>query len=94
MKRDLLAYNDDNLAEQLKTAPYSLGFYTLRFYAEGGRPVNRKTDQVEEFYLYPSGGTLRDSQFNIIEYDSRYDTYRGFVPPHGAPQKDDHDRGA
>ena len=80
--RDLLLYNDENLAAQLATAPYTLGFYTLRFYTEAGKPVNRKTATVEEFYLYPSGGTLRDSAFNIIVYDSRYDTYRGFVPPH------------
>lgn len=80
--RDLLFYNDENLAEQLTAAPYSLGFYTLRFYTEQGKPVNRKTDTVEDFYLYPSGGTLRDSSFNIIVYDSRYDTYRGFIPPH------------
>ena len=80
--RDLLLYNDENLLEQLTTAPYTLGFYTLHFYTENGKPVNRKTEMVEEFYLYPSGGTLRDSAFNIIVYESRYDTYRGFVPPH------------
>jgi hypothetical protein len=80
--RDLLLFNDENVKAQLASAPYALGFYTLRFYAEGGKPVNRKTDTVEEFYLYPSGGTLRDSTFNIIAYDSRYDTYRGFIPPH------------
>ena len=87
MARDLLLYNDENLQEQLKTAPYGLGFYTLRFYTEKGKPVNRKTDRIEEFHLYPSGGTLRDSAFNIIVYDSRYDTYRGFVPPHRTEQK-------
>jgi hypothetical protein len=79
---DLLFFNDENVTAQLASAPYALGFYTLRFYTEGGKPVNRKTDTVEEFYLYPSGGTLRDSTFNIIAYDSRYDTYRGFIPPH------------
>jgi hypothetical protein len=88
MARDLLLYNNENLAAQLDTAPYRLGFYTLHFYTEAGKPVNRKTDTVEEFYLYPSGGTLRDSSFNIVVYDSRYDTYRGFVPPHRKASKD------
>ncbi len=74
-------FNPEGLAEQLKTAPFGLGYYTLRFYTEHGKPVNRVTDTIEEFYLYPSGGTLRDSSFNIVFYDSRYDTWRGFTPP-------------
>ena len=51
------------------------------FYSENGIPVNKVTDTIEEFYLYPSGGTIRDSKFNIISYASRFDTYRGFKPP-------------
>lgn len=80
--RDLLLFTDDNLLEQLKTAPFTLGYYTLSFYTDNGRPVNRVTPSVGEFYLYPSGGTLRDSSFNIVFYDSRFDMYRGFKPPH------------
>ena len=79
---DILLFNDANLAAQVATAPFTLGFFTLRFYTENGKPVNRVTPTVEEFYLYPSGGTLRDSSFNLIFYDSRYDTYRGFQLPH------------
>ena len=79
---DILLFTRENILKQLKTASYSLGFYTLKFYSEKGRPVNRLTDTVSEYYLYPSGGTLRDSSFNIIFYDSRFDTYRGFTPPH------------
>ncbi len=75
-------FTDENLVRQLETAPFRLGFYTLRFYTEGGKPVNKVTGTIEEFYLYPSGGTLRDRNFNIILYDSRFDTYRGFRPPH------------
>lgn len=78
---DLLLFSEDHILEQIKTAPFSLGYYTLRFYTEAGKPVNRPTDTIEEFYLYPSGGTLRDSKFNIVFYDSRFDTYRGFTPP-------------
>jgi hypothetical protein len=82
MTRDMHLFNDENLLEQLNTAPYTLGYYTLRFYTDGGKPVNRVTDTVSDFYLYPSGGTLRDSSFNLVFYDSRFDTYRGFQPPH------------
>jgi hypothetical protein len=79
---DTHLFNEENLDAQLQHAPYTLGFYTLRFYTENGKPVNKVTDTLEEFYLYPSGGTLRDSTFNIVFYDSRFDTYRGFTPPH------------
>jgi hypothetical protein len=81
LPRDVLLFNEENILEQLKTAPFHLGYYTLRFYSMHQRPVNRVTDSVSEFYLYPSGGTLRDSNFNIVLYSSRFDTYRGFTPP-------------
>ncbi|MBP1679471.1 MAG: hypothetical protein H6Q29_1382 [Bacteroidetes bacterium] len=82
MERDPYFYTDENLLAQLESAPFRLGYYTLRFYTEQGQPVNRKTGEIAEFYLYPSGGTLRDASFNIVFYDSRFDTYRGFKPPH------------
>ena len=58
---DLFLFKDENIFEQLKTAPFTLGSYTLKFYTENGKPVNKITDTISEFYLYPSGGTLRDS---------------------------------
>jgi len=82
MSSDLFLFTDEHMLEQLKTAPFTLGYYTLRFYTENGKPVNRVTDTISDFYLYPSGGTLRDSSFNLVFYDSRFDTYRGFQPPH------------
>jgi hypothetical protein len=85
MSADLLFFTDANMLEQLTSAPYRLGYYTLRFYSENSRPVNKVTDTIEEFYLYPSGGALRDSRFNIVLYNSRFDTYRGFKPPHASP---------
>ena len=78
---DILLFTDEHMLEQLKRAPFTLGYYTVRFYTENGRPVNKVTGTVGEFYLYPSGGTLRDAGFNIVSYDSRYDTYRGFRLP-------------
>jgi hypothetical protein len=80
--QDVHLFTDANLLEQLKTAPYELGYYILKFYTEDGKPVNRVTATLSEFYLYPSGGTLRDATFNLVFYDSRFDTYRGFIPPH------------
>jgi hypothetical protein len=82
MTTDIHLFSDENIFQQLKTAPFALGYYILKFYTEDGKPVNRLTDTLSEFYLYPSGGTLRDSSFNIVFYDSRFDTYRGFQPPH------------
>jgi hypothetical protein len=78
---DPLLFTGEHILEQIKTAPFTLGYYTLRFYTKDGKPVNKPTDTIEEFYLYPSGGTLRDSKFNIVFYESRFDTYRGFKPP-------------
>jgi hypothetical protein len=80
--KDLHLFTHENLLEQLMEAPFGLGAYTVKFYAERGKPVNRVTPVLSEFYLYPSGGTLRDSAFNLVFYDSRYDTYRGFKLPH------------
>ncbi len=79
--QDVLLFNEENILEQLKTAHFQLGYYTLSFYSRNRRPVNKVTDSVSEFYLYPSGGTVRDSDFNIVFYSSRFDTYRGFKPP-------------
>jgi hypothetical protein len=81
-ERDPFLFNDENILAQLEDAPFTLGYYTLRFYTENGKPVNKRTESVGEYYLYPSGGTLRDSSFNLLFYDSRFDTYRGFRPPH------------
>ena len=75
-------FSEANIHEQLQTAPFTQGFYTLQFYTENGKPAKHPTDTISEFYLYPSGGTLRDSTFNLVFYDSQFDTYRGFKPPH------------
>ncbi len=79
---DLHILSYENIHKQLENAPYELGYYVLRFYSKDGRPSDKPTDTIDEFYLYPSGGTLRDKHFNIVFYDSRFDIYRGFKPPH------------
>lgn len=82
MSGDLHIFSEANLHAQLQTAPFTQGFYTVQFYTSGGHLAKTKTNELSEFYLYPSGGTLRDSTFNLVFYDSQFDTYRGFKPPH------------
>lgn len=82
MTKDLQVFNHENILEQLKTAEFKNGYYVLQFYADDkNKPSKSPTDTVSMFYLYPSGGTLRDSNFQLLFYDSAYDTYRGFKPP-------------
>lgn len=82
VERDLKIFSHENVLEQIKTAEYRNGYYLLEFYAENGKPSKQPTTTTAKFYLYPSGGTLRDSSFQLLFYDSRYDTYRGFKPPY------------
>ena len=83
MAEDLLKFSPDNVLRQLETAEFKNGYYTLEFYTlPNGKPSLTVTGDTSHFYLYPSGGTLRDANFQLIFYDSRYDTYRGFKPPH------------
>ncbi len=79
--QDLRLFSHENLLEQLKTAEYRNGYYVLEFFSAQHKPSAKPTDSIELFYLYPSGGTLRDGSFQLVFYDSRYDTYRGFKPP-------------
>ncbi|MGA9118088.1 MAG: hypothetical protein WB699_01875 [Bacteroidota bacterium] len=78
---DTNLFTYENILCQLESGRYELGYFRLRFYTEQGKPVNKVTGTIEPFYLYPSGGTLRDKTFNIVFYDSRFDTNRGFKPP-------------
>lgn len=82
MPDDVRLFNHENILKQLETAEYKNGYYVLEFYVKDGKPSSVPTDCMATFYLYPSGGTLRDSNFQLVFYDSKYDTYRGFRPPH------------
>jgi len=82
VQKDMKVFSHENVLEQLTTAEYRNGYYVLEFYSENGKPAKRPTTSTALFYLYPSGGTLRDAGFQLLFYDSRYDTYRGFKPPH------------
>lgn len=79
---DLRIFSHENVLRQIQTADFQNGYFTLEFYAlDNGKPSKEPTDRVARFYLYPSGGTLRDENFQLIFYDSKYDTYRGFKLP-------------
>ncbi|MDP4197130.1 MAG: hypothetical protein Q8940_18925 [Bacteroidota bacterium] len=78
---DIYIFSDANLLEQLNSGKYELGFYRVKFYTINGMPASEKTDTIGEFFLYPSGGTLRDSDMNIVFYSPKFDTYKGFIPP-------------
>jgi hypothetical protein len=79
---DIYIFSHEHILEQIKSADYRLGYYILKFYSKNGKPSKEPTDTISEFYLYPTGGTLRDSSMNLISYDPRYDVYQGFRPPH------------
>jgi hypothetical protein len=78
MNDDLYIFNEENLSTQIQNSKYELGFYRVKFYAKNGIPSEFQTNEINEFYLYPSGGTLRDHNFNIVTYSSKFDIYRGF----------------
>ncbi|MEX2116960.1 MAG: hypothetical protein WEB37_08730 [Bacteroidota bacterium] len=79
---DLRVFSHENILRQIQSADYQNGYFTLEFYAlDNGKPSKEPTGRVARFYLYPSGGTLRDENFQLIVYDSRFDTYRGFKLP-------------
>lgn len=75
-------FSEENLLTQILAGKYELGFYRVFFYAQNGKPSDTETEEMGEFFLYPSGGTLRDQNFNIVFYSSKFDIYRGFIPPH------------
>jgi hypothetical protein len=79
---DLYKFNEINFLAQLSLDKYEGGRYKLIFFSENGRPSGEETEELGIYYYYPSGGTIRDSEFNIIEYIPKFDTYRGFQPPH------------
>ncbi|MBR9974406.1 MAG: hypothetical protein KFF77_02400 [Bacteroidetes bacterium] len=70
-----LCYSVENVRLQTQDAEAELGCYTVRFYVDGDRPSRVPTGTVEEFFYYPSGGTIRDRDLNIVCYEPRLDTY-------------------
>lgn len=76
---DIYVFSEANLLEQAQQAEEKLGYKILRFYIdERGLLAKQPTDNTSTFYLSPSGGTLRDSNMNLVLYSARYDKYKGY----------------
>jgi hypothetical protein len=77
-KQDIHLFSEETLRKQLETAETKLGYKLVHFFVdEHGVLSKTVTNQVEQFYLSPSGGTLRDKNFNLVTYSARYDMYKG-----------------
>ncbi|MBC8124625.1 MAG: hypothetical protein H7X70_02720 [Candidatus Kapabacteria bacterium] len=76
---DALVYSPENLISQATTATEHLGYKLVRFYVDDkGLLAKQPTDRIDNFYLSPSGGTLRDADLNIVLYSAKFDIYKGF----------------
>ncbi|MBU3741491.1 MAG: hypothetical protein FGM24_04305 [Candidatus Kapabacteria bacterium] len=76
---DLHLYSPEHLLAQAEQAEERLGYRMLRFYVdEQGMLAKVPTSQTALFYYSPSGGTLRDSELNIVLYSAKFDLYKGF----------------
>lgn len=75
---DIYLFSEETLRKQLETAESKLGYKIVHFYVdEHGVLSKTATTTTAQFYLSPSGGTLRDSAFNLVTYSARYDMYKG-----------------
>ena len=75
---DVYLFSEEMLRKQLETAETKLGYKLVHFYVDNhGIMSKTATQQIEQFYLSPSGGTLRDKNFNLVTYSARYDMYKG-----------------
>jgi hypothetical protein len=72
---DIFCYSIAHVRDQITDAEETLGFHIVRFYSAGGRPSREPTETIEEYYYFPSGGTIRDREMNIIFYEPRLDKY-------------------
>ncbi len=79
MEESLYVFSLDNVLRQMEQAPRIKGYYVLRFYVDhNGMPARQPTERVDIFYLSPSGGILRDRNFNIVLYSAKLDAYKGY----------------
>jgi len=79
MSDEVLYFTPENLLLQAQITPLVLGYHRVQFYVnEQGIPSKEKTTRIDEFYLSPSGGTLRDINMNIVTYSAKYDKYKGY----------------
>jgi len=72
---DIHCYSTDNVLRQIQGAMPVLGAYTVSFYSLNGRPSRKPSDTLLDFLYYPSGGTIRDTNMNILFYEPKLDAY-------------------
>jgi hypothetical protein len=72
---DIYLYTIENILRQAEVADGVRGCYPIRLYSADGRPSREATETVETFYYYPSGGTIRDRELNILFYEPKLDRY-------------------
>lgn len=71
-------YSPENLLAQARTTPLEKGYHILEFFVDGnGQLAKTATEHRRRFYYSPSGGTLRDTDMNIVAYSARYDKFKG-----------------
>jgi len=76
---DVFIYSPENLLIQAAEAQQTLGYKIVKFYVdEHGLLSKHPTQRIDEFFLSPSGGTLRDTELNIVLYSAKFDLYKGF----------------
>jgi hypothetical protein len=74
----LFVYSPENVITQARDAKEHLGYKILTFFVDDeGNLAKVETEATATFYLSPSGGTLRDSELNIVLYSAKYDLYKG-----------------
>ena len=49
--------------------------------AQADAAPDRLGYKLVRFYLSPSGGTLRDTELNIVLYSAKFDIYKGLGRP-------------
>ena len=75
---DIHLFSEETLRKQIETAETKLGYKLVQFYVDEHGVLSKTiTGTTAPFYLSPSGGTLRDSNFNLVTYSARYDMYKG-----------------
>lgn len=72
---DVHCYSPENVLRQTNGRESTLGAFEITLYAINGRPAREKTESLETFFYYPSGGTIRDASLNILLYEPRLDMY-------------------
>ena len=72
---DLHCFTLENVLRQSEGMELTKGYYILRFYTRNGKLSAEHTETLSTFYYYPSAGTLRDENKNIVIYSPKIDIY-------------------